>query len=261
MERKGQHFMSRPKRRSKRTGRLRRILALLLCTAVLLFAGQVLPALGSAVQTPVFCPGETACGQRRPAFGQPGSPLPEDYTVELTTLSNGQQVASRIYPDLQAMFDQARAEGLALFVREGYRTAQQQRLMEEKIRAYEAEGLFPQKPKQVAAEWVALWAPASTSWALRWISTPTPLTAAGEQVYAWLEKHAHLYGFILRYPPTKVDLTGFSYEPWHFRMWAARLPPRSMRRGCAWKNTFWSGLRPSFGAAPCRLAQGAGRFS
>ena len=25
------------------------------------------------------------------------------------------------------------------------------------------------------------------------------------------------YGFILRYPKDKVDITGYSYEPWHFR--------------------------------------------
>lgn len=38
--------------------------------------------------------------------------LPEDYSVELTELSNGQKVDSRIYPYLQEMFDAARAEGI-----------------------------------------------------------------------------------------------------------------------------------------------------
>ena len=33
----------------------------------------------------------------------------------------------------------------------------------------------------------------------------------------WLAKNAHLYGFILRYPQGKDDITGYSYEPWHFR--------------------------------------------
>ncbi|MBB6637202.1 M15 family metallopeptidase [Cohnella thailandensis] len=33
----------------------------------------------------------------------------------------------------------------------------------------------------------------------------------------WLKKHAWDYGFILRYPKDKVDLTGIQYEPWHFR--------------------------------------------
>ncbi|WP_145336158.1 D-alanyl-D-alanine carboxypeptidase family protein [Paenibacillus xylanexedens] len=34
---------------------------------------------------------------------------------------------------------------------------------------------------------------------------------------AWLEKNAWKYGFILRYPKDKVNVTGIQYEPWHFR--------------------------------------------
>lgn len=37
------------------------------------------------------------------------------------------------------------------------------------------------------------------------------------QESVWLEKNAHLYGFILRYPLGKEDITGFEYEPWHIR--------------------------------------------
>ena len=35
--------------------------------------------------------------------------------------------------------------------------------------------------------------------------------------FKWLEKHAYEYGFILRYPKNKENLTGYSYEPWHYR--------------------------------------------
>ena len=35
--------------------------------------------------------------------------------------------------------------------------------------------------------------------------------------YAWLQQHAHEYGFIQRYPANKSDETGISYEPWHYR--------------------------------------------
>lgn len=33
----------------------------------------------------------------------------------------------------------------------------------------------------------------------------------------WLAEHAHEYGFIIRYPEDKVDLTNYHYEPWHIR--------------------------------------------
>lgn len=33
----------------------------------------------------------------------------------------------------------------------------------------------------------------------------------------WLSRHASLYGFIIRYPKGKEEITGFPYEPWHIR--------------------------------------------
>lgn len=35
--------------------------------------------------------------------------------------------------------------------------------------------------------------------------------------FAFLKDNAHKYGFIIRYPKDKQDITGFSYEPWHYR--------------------------------------------
>lgn len=33
----------------------------------------------------------------------------------------------------------------------------------------------------------------------------------------WLKENAYKYGFILRYPKGKEDITGFNFEPWHYR--------------------------------------------
>ena len=33
----------------------------------------------------------------------------------------------------------------------------------------------------------------------------------------WLAEHSAEYGFILRYPADKTDVTGIAYESWHFR--------------------------------------------
>lgn len=35
--------------------------------------------------------------------------------------------------------------------------------------------------------------------------------------YKYLENIAYLYGFIIRYPKDKEEITGYSYEPWHLR--------------------------------------------
>jgi D-alanyl-D-alanine carboxypeptidase len=35
--------------------------------------------------------------------------------------------------------------------------------------------------------------------------------------YQWLEQNAHKYGFVLRYPQDKTEITGIIYQPWHWR--------------------------------------------
>ena len=40
---------------------------------------------------------------------------------------------------------------------------------------------------------------------------------AETDAYDWLQDHAHEYGFILRFPKNKTEVTGYSYESWHYR--------------------------------------------
>lgn len=46
-----------------------------------------------------------------------------------------------------------------------------------------------------------------------WVDLQFANTGAGR----WLARHAHEYGFIIRYPKGKEDVTGYQYEPWHIR--------------------------------------------
>lgn len=41
--------------------------------------------------------------------------------------------------------------------------------------------------------------------------------SGNEQELIWLADNAYKYGFILRYPKGKESITGYNYEPWHFR--------------------------------------------
>jgi len=43
------------------------------------------------------------------------------------------------------------------------------------------------------------------------------VTFENTSAFKWLSSNAHRYGFILRYPADKEELTGYSYEPWHYR--------------------------------------------
>ena len=144
--------------------------------------------------------------------------IPDNYEFELTELSNGEKVDSRIYPSLQDMFDDARAKGLHLFVAAGYRTEEKQRqLLEEKTEAYINEGHSRSKARELSEEWVAV---PGTSEHQIWIAVDINADtkySSRDSVYGWLEKNSWKYGFIRRYPPDKTEITGVINEPWHFR--------------------------------------------
>ena len=144
--------------------------------------------------------------------------LPEDYSVELTELSNGQKVDSRIYPYLREMFDAAREEGVYPVVREGYRTAEeQQEILEDRIQTYINQGYSRSRAERTAKEWVALPGTSEHQLGIAVDINADKSMCSNEEVYAWLAENAYKYGFILRYPPGKQEITGTSYEPWHYR--------------------------------------------
>ena len=144
--------------------------------------------------------------------------LPEDYSVELTELSNGQKVDSRIYPYLQEMFDAARAEGVYPVVREGYRTEEEQKeILDDKIQTYINQGYSQSRAERTAKEWVALPGTSEHQLGIAVDINADKSKCSNEEVYAWLAENAYKYGFILRYPLGKQEITGTSYEPWHYR--------------------------------------------
>lgn len=145
-------------------------------------------------------------------------PLPEGYQPQLMTLSNGKEVDERIYPSLQKMFDQARSEGVYPIVASAYRTAEkQQSIMDEKIAEYQANGYSAEKAKTEAEKWVAIPGTSEHQLGLAVDINADGINSAGYEVYDWLDKHAHEYGFIRRFPESKTDITGVANEPWHYR--------------------------------------------
>jgi D-alanyl-D-alanine carboxypeptidase len=55
----------------------------------------------------------------------------------------------------------------------------------------------------------------------------------------WLAENAHAYGFILRYPKGYRTITGFQYEPWHFRYVGVELASEMNTRGTKTLEEFW----------------------
>ena len=144
--------------------------------------------------------------------------VPAGWSQELTTLSNGEQVATLIYPDLQEMFDDMRSEGVYPFVRAGYRSSEeQQRVLDERISAYESEGYSHARAEALALETVALPGTSEHELGLAVDINADESASTDEEVYTWLAENAYKYGFIQRYPEDKTQITGIDYEPWHYR--------------------------------------------
>lgn len=144
--------------------------------------------------------------------------IPEDYEVKLTKLANGKKVDERIYPELQKMFNDARAAGLSLFVAQGYRTEEEQQLLlGQKQEAYENEGNSPKEARKLAEQWVAVPGTSEHQIGIAVDINADTEKSKAEDVYDWLADNAHKYGFINRYPADKTDITGISNEPWHYR--------------------------------------------
>lgn len=54
----------------------------------------------------------------------------------------------------------------------------------------------------------------------------------------WLATNAHKYGFILRYPKGKTELTGYNYEPWHFRYVGTAVATPIYESGLTYEEVF-----------------------
>ena len=150
-------------------------------------------------------------------------PVPEGYEVELGTITADMKCDARILPDLFAMLQAARKDGVTLVICSPYRNiSRQEYLFERKIKLYMENGASYMEAYKQTAQVVTV--PGASEHqlglALDIISnTYTNLdegfgkTKAGQ----WLEKHSREYGFILRYPKGKEHITGIDFEPWHFR--------------------------------------------
>lgn len=150
-------------------------------------------------------------------------PLPDDWEIETTTLSNGLAVDSRIYEALTNMLNDCKAAGLSPIVCSAYRTiSRQTELFEAKINELMGDGLSYDEAYTAAASVVAV--PGTSEHNLGLAVDICALdyqllddAQADTPEQKWLMEHCAEYGFILRYPQDKEDITGIIWEPWHYR--------------------------------------------
>ena len=152
----------------------------------------------------------------------PQTPLSPEFTVELTDVAGG-RFDSRAAEALSQMLSQMEDEGLSPLVCSSFRTWEdQETLHQNEVDLWLSQGLTEEAAQEEASRWVV---PAGTS--EHETGLAADIVSSAYQVLEeeqedtpeqrWLMEHCWEYGFILRYPKDKTDVTGVGYEPWHYR--------------------------------------------
>lgn len=157
----------------------------------------------------------------------PWEPLPEDYNPELVEAENEQQINARIEDAWNDWNEAALAADHRLFLASGYRSvARQETNFNAQMNEYLNEGLSEAEATERTKEYLTEPGHSEhhTGLALdlvdeEWIVAGNGLEQAYETQASqqWLVDTMTDYGFILRYPEGKEEITGIQYEPWHFR--------------------------------------------
>ena len=150
-------------------------------------------------------------------------PLEEDCDLELTELEEGYSVDSRIADAAKEMLADAKAAGMKIVICSAYRSVtRQEQIFNDSVKDRLNQGMnywdaFEDTRLSVAEPGTSEHA---MGLALDLVSNQyTELDERQETTKEaqWLTANCHKYGFILRYPPSKTDITGIIYEPWHYR--------------------------------------------
>lgn len=164
--------------------------------------------------------------------------LPKDYDPGLRPICNGRlQAAAVIYDDLAAMLTDAGRAGYDYWIASAYRSRErQQELIDEDVREFMKMGMGYEEALEKTLEETQ---PAGHSEHETGLSldilcagnTDMDISQSYEPGNRWLVQHCAEYGFILRYPADKEDITGVAYEPWHFRYVGKKAAKQIMKQG------------------------------
>lgn len=127
-------------------------------------------------------------------------PLPSTYNPGVNPAANAA---------LQEMFAAAKAEGLNLFVKSGFRSYSTQKSLYNN---------YVKRDGAAAADrYSARPGHSEHQTGLAFDINKANSSFAGSPEANWLAQNCYKYGFIIRYPQGKESITGYIYEPWHVR--------------------------------------------
>ena len=170
--------------------------------------------------------------------------IPEDYTFQLGTIKGSMQCDKRILEDLFAMLEAAEKDGVNLTICSPYRDLEyQQMLFKRKIKRYMNRGMSYMEAYQLSSQSVTVPGASEHQIGLALDIVCNDYMSLDEgfgdtKAGKWLAANSCRFGFILRYPEGKENITGIEYEPWHFRYVGKAAAPVIMEQGITLEE-FW----------------------
>ena len=153
----------------------------------------------------------------------PWNYIPENYTVELTSIGDTHQVATIAYEDYMTMIADCQAAGFSPIVCSSFRTQEyQEGLFQNRIKRYVDQGYSEEEATELAGHSVAIPGTSEHQLGLALDIVDSKNFRLDESqakmpTQIWLMENSWRYGWILRYPVDKSEITGIIYEPWHYR--------------------------------------------
>jgi D-alanyl-D-alanine carboxypeptidase len=151
----------------------------------------------------------------------PDRPLPDGYVppdlvtpgVPVKPDTGATQLTAATAAAFEAMVADAATAGFELQLNSGYRSLEQQQMLYDRF--------VQDFGEEVAAQRVA--APGTSEHQtglaadVGLVGLPDDQLFGDTEASVWVAANAHRFGFILRYPPEKAEITGYTDEPWHLR--------------------------------------------
>ncbi len=145
--------------------------------------------------------------------------IPDTYEPDLVYVcGSGERLDRKVAEHYEKMYDAAKKDGVSLVPCSGYRSYElQERNYNNKVSFYESQG-YSNKDARVKAATIIM-PPGSSEHNLGYAMDIVCVDEWFEDTaeFRWLTENAADYGFIMRYPKDKQDITKVIYEPWHWR--------------------------------------------
>ncbi len=145
--------------------------------------------------------------------------LPSDFNIELANIDRSRKFDVRAIDELKKMLKDMKKDGIEnVWVQSSYRDIKyQENIFNKKVNKYIEEGKTREEAERLTLKTINKPGTSEHNLGLAVDFNYVDYSFDTTKGFKWLKENAENYGFILRYPKEKEDITKIDYEPWHWR--------------------------------------------